>query len=73
MSKKLSPHSANQVISEIAGHGIMHALGTDVPSDNTAGYGTGCIFIQSDSTDVNTTLYVNIGNSTLCNFDPLKG
>ena len=49
------------------------AFGATVPTDATAGYEKGCLFIDSDATTINTMLYVNIGTTASCNFDPLKG
>jgi hypothetical protein len=57
----------------IPGKGIILAAGDTVPTDNDIGYSPGCVFIQTDTTDVNTSVYTNIGTSAACNFDPLKG
>jgi len=42
--------------------------GATVPTDGTAGYAVGCIFIHTDGT-VNTTLYINEGSATSCDFN----
>jgi hypothetical protein len=47
----------------------LHATGTDVPTDDTAGYAKGCLFVDTDVAKDTTGLYVNIGTSAECNFD----
>ena len=46
----------------------MKAMGTTVPTDGTAGYGKGCIFIDTDG-GIGSTLYVNEGSNTSCDFN----
>jgi len=48
--------------------GIMLAYGTTVPSDGTAGYALGCLFIHTDG-GVGTMLYCNEGTAGSCDFD----
>lgn len=57
-----------QPLIEIPGYGVMWAMGTTVPTDGTAGYGKGCIFIDTDG-GVGTTMYVNEGSNTSCDFN----
>jgi hypothetical protein len=45
--------------------GILICYGTTIPTDNTAGYAPGCLFIDVDS----SSLAVNRGTGALCNFD----
>ena len=52
----------------VPGVGIMLDMGDTVPADNTAGYGTGCMFQKTDGGD-GTALYVNEGTNLLCNFN----
>ena len=49
--------------------GVLFAHGTTVPTDATAGYAKGCLFIDSDATTIDTIWYMNIGTSDSCNFD----
>ncbi len=49
----------------------MYCTGTDVPSDTTAGYAKGCLFVDTNVGAGTTGLYVNIGTTTSCNFDAL--
>lgn len=51
---------------------ILMAGGADVPTDATAGYAKGCIFIQTDG-GVATTFYVNEGSNTSCDFNVSAG
>lgn len=48
---------------------ILLATGTTVPSDSTAGYAKGCIFIDTDVGAGSQGLYINVGTTTACNFD----
>jgi hypothetical protein len=73
MSKPLDCQSATQVLATAPGIGILFAYGTTVPTDNAAGYAPGCLFLDIDSTTINTVVYSNIGTAAACNFDPLKG
>ena len=50
---------------------ILFCTGTTVPTDATAGYAKGCIFIDTDVTTGSTGLYENIGTTASCNFDAL--
>lgn len=49
--------------------GAVYARGTTVPTDGDAGYASGCIFVDTDATTLDTIIYVNIGTVTSCNFD----
>jgi len=42
--------------------------GTTVPTDATAGYAPGCIFIKTDG-GAGTTLYINEGTAASCDFN----
>lgn len=50
--------------------GCILAYGQTVPSDTTAGFATGCIFIHTDGA-AGSSAYVNEGSNTSCDFDPL--
>lgn len=47
---------------------VSYASGATVPTDAEAGYAKGCIFIQTDG-GVSSTLYVNEGTYTSCDFN----
>lgn len=47
--------------------GALVSYGTTKPTDTTAGYSPGHIFIKTDGT-TNTILYINTGTSTSCTF-----
>lgn len=57
-------------ILNIPGYGVMWAMGSAKPTDATAGYGKGCIFIDTDG-GVGTTVYVNEGSNTSCDFNAI--
>lgn len=48
---------------------ILLATGTTVPTDSTAGYAKGCIFIDTDAGAGSQGAYVNVGTTAACNFD----
>jgi len=48
--------------------GILICYGTTKPTDGTAGYATGCIFIHTDGTN-GSSIYFNDGSNTSCDFD----
>ncbi len=51
---------------------IVLACGDTVPSDTTAGYEVGCIFIDTNAS-AGSQLLINVGSATSCNFDPATG
>lgn len=48
--------------------GILLAYGITVPTDATAGYAIGCLFLKTDG-GAGTALYVNEGTAGSCDFD----
>lgn len=71
MSRKVSVQYGTGdvlVLEEIPGDGVTRARGSTVPTDGTAGYAAGCVFIDTDS-GIGTTLYVNEGSRTSCDFN----
>jgi len=68
MSRRFETQDATGILADIPGVGIMLAAGTTVPTDASAGYGTGCLFMHTDGGDA-TALYVNEGTNTSCNFN----
>jgi len=55
---------------ELAGI-LIRGLTANIPADGTAGYPIGCLYIATDGTTVATTVFVNVGTETSCNFDAL--
>ena len=51
---------------------ILWATGTEVPTDDTAGYAKGCLFIDTNVAAGTTGLYVNVGDTDDCNFDAVS-
>lgn len=51
---------------------VLLATGTDVPSDDTAGYAKGCLFVDTDVAAATTGLYVNVGTTSDCDFDAVS-
>lgn len=47
---------------------ILWSTGTEVPSDDTAGYAKGALHIDTNVDAGTTGLYVNIGDTDDCNF-----
>lgn len=77
MTRRYEPHYGDQDVKgteHLREFGVSRAHGATVPSDAATGYAQGCIFmVTSGSVTVNTVIYVNIGDKTSANFDPLKG
>jgi hypothetical protein len=48
--------------------GILFCYGTSKPTDATAGYAPGCIFIDVDASS-SAFVYINEGSATSCDFD----
>ena len=51
---------------------IIHATGLEVPTDATAGYAKGCLYIDRNVAAGTTGLYVNVGTAASCNFDAVQ-
>lgn len=49
---------------------VLRAKGASVPTDADAGYAKGCVFIKTDG-GVDTTIYLNEGSNTSCNFNAI--
>lgn len=45
------------------------ASGTTVPTDTTAGFAKGCLFIKTDAGAGSRGMYENVGTTASCNFD----
>lgn len=52
-----------------AAKNVLIATGTEVPTDTTAGYAKGCLFIKTDVAAATSGLYVNVGTTTSCDFN----
>ena len=59
---------ADSVILTDGSGNALFAFGTTVPTDADSGYATGCLYSDTDGGD-GTSLYVNEGSSTSCNFN----
>ena len=69
MTDRSAPHfSSTLPLETLPGEGISRIRGTTVPTDGTAGYVTGCLFMKSNG-GVGSTLYVNEGSNTSCDFN----
>lgn len=53
--------------------GITRAYGTGVPTDADKGYAPGCLFWKSTGGSTGSTLYVNEGSKTSCDFNAVAG
>lgn len=51
---------------------ILHASGTEVPTNTTSGYAKGCLFIDTNVAAGTTGLYVNVGTTVECDFDAVS-
>lgn len=70
MSKEVTPHSAIDSLIRLPGVGILFAAGTTVPADGSSGYARGCYFAHLDGGD-NTSAYINEGDQSAADFNPL--
>ena len=70
MSHQLNKHDGTDAIVSIAGKGKVICFGP-VPSDGSTGYAAGCLFFNESGNSVSTYWYVNEGDATSCNFDPI--
>jgi len=61
---KVQPPQADEVT------GLLRAHGITVPTDATAGYECGCLFMHTDGGN-GTALYVNEGSVTSCDFNAI--
>ena len=71
MSNKNQPHygsGGDLITRSIPGDGAIEVRGTSVPTDATAGYAKGCLYIKTDG-GIGSTLYVNEGSNTSCDFN----
>lgn len=48
---------------------VRIAWGATVPTDATAGYAKGCIFIHTDGASVTDIIYCNAGTGASCDFN----
>ena len=70
-SQVVSAETVTVLLQDSAGK-ILMASGAVVPTDATAGYAKGCMFIQTDG-GVATTFYVNEGSSSSSDFNVSAG
>jgi hypothetical protein len=69
MSHAVNIHDGLGQIAKDPNQGILIAYGTTVPTDATVGYAPGCLFIKTDGTTLDNTLFINVGTKASCNFD----
>lgn len=65
-------HDSTGVLERLPNVGIMKAVGTTVPTDGSAGYAPGCLFIDTDGA-AGSQFYINEGTNTSCDFNLLTG
>ena len=68
MSQRHAVHDATGVIATNDGGDIIIASGGTKPTDGVAGYSTGCIFIDTDTTGI-ACVTVNIGPNSSADFN----
>ena len=61
--------SENGMISRIPGLGVWEQAGPTVPTDATAGFAPGCRFYKISGNGVGSTMYINEGSATSCDFN----
>lgn len=74
MAKPLRPHASTNgayVYLEDSAGNAMYVTGTTVPTDGTAGYGKGCIFVDTDAA-AGSIFFGNEGTATSCDFDAIS-
>lgn len=70
MTKRHTKHDPTDILLSEPGVGAYFGAGQSVPTDGQAGYSPGCYFVQNDGSG-NTSVYINVGSATSCNFDTL--
>lgn len=60
-----------EMVSGVSYDAKIYARGATVPTDAAKGYAKGCIFVKTDGTTLDNTLYLNIGTAASCNFDAM--
>lgn len=66
-SETINSQSITGLIANSDGH-LLLCYGTAVPTDDTAGYAKGCLFIDTDVAKGTTGLYCNKGTNAECTF-----
>lgn len=69
MSAPLRIQSVDGIAIENGKNLPQFQVGATVPTDGTAGYAPGDIFIKNVSNGIGSTLYVNEGSDTSCDFN----
>ena len=69
MSAPVRVQSATGIIAEDGSNRPQIFTGATVPSDGTAGYARGCLFLRNSENGVGSTLYVNEGSEIACDFN----
>jgi len=69
MSHAVNIQDATGVIATVDGLKPIVLTGPTVPTDGTAGYAPGAIFLKNAGNGVGSTMYVNEGSVTSCDFN----
>lgn len=69
MAHALNLHDATGILATVNDLKPIILTGPTVPADGTAGYAPGCIFLKNASNGVGSTMYVNEGSVTSCDFN----
>lgn len=72
MTKKFKPQFVDPkgiLATDLTLRGLI-AVGATKPTDGTAGFTPGCLFIDNDATTSGLFLYINEGTGTSCSFKP---
>lgn len=69
MARTQLVHDGSGVIAGDDKGDTMLAFGTAIPTDGASGYAKNCLFIDTNATDLDLILFVNLGTPASCNFD----
>lgn len=69
MSHAINLHDATGVLATVDNLKPALLTGATVPTDGTAGYAPGCIFLKNSGNGIGSTMYVNEGSVTSCDFN----
>ena len=72
MAEQVDISPPQGIVAQEAGVGIAIATGTAAPSSGALGYSPSCLFIETDTTDWNSRIYVNHGTRSSANFQSLN-
>ncbi len=70
MSRRHSLQDATGIIADDGKNNATFAIGLTVPTDGTAGYSTGCIFLDTNAA-AGAQFFINEGTTTSCDFNAI--